>query len=145
MAESPWPERKLPAKGLRLFLQSLNRHCSCRTHRPRLPVSTRFSTLAAIGLVDQATLGFTARSRFSAWAGQTTGATGHLNLDLLRRIIARHNQLDQRPLCSWLTITAIAAVGTMPRLTPGATRRLAIGTVEAEKSWCASTTASIHQ
>ncbi|MNU75480.1 hypothetical protein D3C71_650120 [compost metagenome] len=110
-----------------------------------MPVGTRFAALAAIGCIDKAALGLAARSRFTTRTRQATGTTGHLHLDLFCRVITRHRQFDQGPRRAWLTITAVAAVGTPSGLAPGTTRRLTVGPVESDKSWRPRTTARVDQ
>src|SRR5690606_9239885 len=113
-------------KGSRWFLQPLNSYRARRTRRPRLAVHARFAALAAISLVHQASLGLAARARLAARTGQTTRAARHLNLDLLRRIVPRHFQPDQRARRTWLTIAAITAIRSAASLAPSAPRRLTV-------------------
>ncbi|MNP36848.1 hypothetical protein D3C76_1302650 [compost metagenome] len=125
-------------------LQPLHRHRPCSPLHSWLSVNTRLAALAAIGLVDKTAFGLAAGTWLATRPGHATGTAGHLNLDLVCRVIARHGQLDRRARRTGLAITAIAAIGTATRLAPGATRCLTVGPVEADEPWRTRATASIH-
>ena len=128
-----------------LHLQTLQAHCACGSGCAWLTRITGTTGFAAIGPVNNTTLGRPTFARFATRTGQAARAALYIDLNVLGREIPRQLQAHLGARCTVATVTAVVSIGAATRAAPRATRRYAIGAIKADKTRRTGTAASVDK